>query len=78
VAFAIDTGVMGLARAEAQNAADAAALAVYLLAARVLLVGVQPDAALPAGPAEAAPSAAVMDGLYLLRRALGRATRGMW
>src|SRR3989304_4200240 len=48
------------------------------LAARVLLVGVQPDAALPAGPAEAAPSAAVMDGLYLLRRALGRATPWMW
>ncbi len=48
------------------------------LGAMVLLIGVQPDAAPPTAPIEAGLSTAVMDGLYDLRRAFRRATRGMW
>jgi len=48
------------------------------LGATVLLIGVQPDTAPPTAPVEAGLSAAVMDGLYGLRRAFRRATRGMW
>jgi hydrogenase 3 maturation protease len=48
------------------------------LGATVLLIGVQPDVALPTAPVEAGLSAAVMDGLYDFRRAFRRATRGMW
>ncbi|HKZ63360.1 MAG TPA: hydrogenase maturation protease [Thermoplasmata archaeon] len=48
------------------------------LGARVLLIGVQPDATPAIAPVESELSAAVMGGLYDLRRAFGRAVRGMW
>ncbi len=48
------------------------------LGARVVLVGVEPDAALPTDDADAAMSPAVMAGLERLRSAFSKATRGMW
>ncbi len=48
------------------------------LGARVVLVGVEPDAAAPTDDAGAALSPAVMAGLQRLRSAFSKATRGMW
>lgn len=48
------------------------------LGARVVLIGVQPDAALPIQEPEAGLSAEVMAGLLRLRDAFSRATRELW